>query len=97
VVLDTSGSIDRMLLAKALGAIASYSLSRDVWAVRVVFCCHFAPRPSCSGSDRPRELLLWSDIVELASKASGQVVGGHYSDKGLSSALRPARNSTSLL
>ena len=38
VVLDTSGSMDRALLAKALGAIASYSLARDVAAVRVVFC-----------------------------------------------------------
>ncbi|MEM1182542.1 MAG: VWA-like domain-containing protein, partial [Acidobacteriota bacterium] len=38
VVLDTSGSMDRKLLAKALGAIASYSLSRDVAAVRLVFC-----------------------------------------------------------
>lgn len=38
VVLDTSGSMDRNLLAKALGAIASYSLSHQVVAVRVVFC-----------------------------------------------------------
>jgi predicted metal-dependent peptidase len=38
VVLDTSGSMDRHLLAKALGAIAGYALSRDVAAVRVVFC-----------------------------------------------------------
>lgn len=38
VLLDTSGSMDRTLLARALGAIASYSLSRDVPAVRVVFC-----------------------------------------------------------
>ena len=38
VVLDTSGSMDRHLLAKALGAIASYGASRDVPAVRVVFC-----------------------------------------------------------
>ncbi|ASA25597.1 vWA domain-containing protein [Paenibacillus donghaensis] len=38
VILDTSGSMDRKLLAKALGAIASYSLSRDVPAARVVFC-----------------------------------------------------------
>ncbi len=38
VLLDTSGSMDRTLLAKALGAIASYSLSRDVPAVRVIFC-----------------------------------------------------------
>jgi predicted metal-dependent peptidase len=38
VVLDTSGSMDRTLLAKALGAIASYSIAHDVPAVRVVFC-----------------------------------------------------------
>jgi predicted metal-dependent peptidase len=38
VVLDTSGSMDRALLAKALGAIASYSLAREVPAARVVFC-----------------------------------------------------------
>jgi predicted metal-dependent peptidase len=38
VILDTSGSMDRDLLAKALGAIASYSHARDVALVRVVFC-----------------------------------------------------------
>ncbi len=38
VILDTSGSMDRSLLAKALGAIAIYSISRDVPYVRVVFC-----------------------------------------------------------
>ncbi len=38
VVLDTSGSMDRTILAKALGAIASYSISREVPAARVVFC-----------------------------------------------------------
>ncbi len=38
VVLDTSGSMERSLLAKALGAIASYSNSRDVPFARVVFC-----------------------------------------------------------
>ena len=37
VVLDTSGSMDRRLLGKALGAIASYAVTRDA-AVRVVFC-----------------------------------------------------------
>jgi predicted metal-dependent peptidase len=30
--------MDRVLLAKALGAIASHSISRDVASVRVVFC-----------------------------------------------------------
>ncbi len=38
VVLDTSGSMDRALLAKSLGAIANYSIAREVPAVRVVFC-----------------------------------------------------------
>ncbi|MEU5255254.1 vWA domain-containing protein [Streptomyces longwoodensis] len=38
VVLDTSGSMDRVLLGKALGAIASYAAARDVPAARVVFC-----------------------------------------------------------
>jgi len=38
VVLDTSGSMDRHLLGQALGAIASYSLAREVPAARVVFC-----------------------------------------------------------
>lgn len=38
VLLDTSGSMDRNLLAAALGSIASYAASRDVNRVRVVFC-----------------------------------------------------------
>jgi predicted metal-dependent peptidase len=38
VLLDTSGSMDRRLLGKALGAIASYAVTRDVPAVRVIFC-----------------------------------------------------------
>ena len=38
VVLDTSGSMDRRLLGKALGAIASYATARDVRHARVVFC-----------------------------------------------------------
>jgi hypothetical protein len=38
VVLDTSGSMDRELLGKGLGAISSYALSREVPAVRLVFC-----------------------------------------------------------
>jgi predicted metal-dependent peptidase len=38
VLLDTSWSMDRTLLGKALGAIASYAEARDVPAARVVFC-----------------------------------------------------------
>ncbi|MDP3655131.1 MAG: hypothetical protein Q8R67_26025 [Rhodoferax sp.] len=38
VVLDTSGSMEPQLLGKALGAIASYAMARDVVAVRLVCC-----------------------------------------------------------
>ncbi len=38
VVLDTSGSMDRSLLGKALGAVASYSVAREVESVRLIFC-----------------------------------------------------------
>lgn len=38
VVLDTSGSMSRQMLARALGAIASYAEAKEVAAVRVVFC-----------------------------------------------------------
>ena len=38
VVLDSSGSMDRVLLGKGLGAIASYSASRGVSRIRVVHC-----------------------------------------------------------
>jgi predicted metal-dependent peptidase len=38
VVLDTSGSMETRLLGKALGAIASYAVARDVHRARVVFC-----------------------------------------------------------
>lgn len=38
VVLDTSGSMERTLLAKCLGTIASYAAARDVLRVRLVFC-----------------------------------------------------------
>jgi predicted metal-dependent peptidase len=38
VVMDTSGSMDRELLGRALGAIASYSEARDVPRVRLVLC-----------------------------------------------------------
>lgn len=38
VVLDSSGSMNRMLLGKAVGAIASYAMSREVSVVRLVMC-----------------------------------------------------------
>ena len=38
VVLDTSGSMSEHNIAKALGAISSYAISKEVSFVRVVFC-----------------------------------------------------------
>ncbi|MES2464335.1 MAG: peptidase [Armatimonadota bacterium] len=38
VILDTSGSMDRQLLGRALGAIASYAEAREVPAVRLILC-----------------------------------------------------------
>jgi predicted metal-dependent peptidase len=38
VLLDTSGSMESSILAKALGAIASYSIAHEVPAARVIFC-----------------------------------------------------------
>jgi predicted metal-dependent peptidase len=38
VVLDSSGSMDRRVLGLALGAIASYAMSREVPRVRVIHC-----------------------------------------------------------
>jgi VWA-like protein DUF2201 len=53
VVLDTSGSMDRQLLAKALGTIASYSIAREVEAVRLVFC---DASPYDEGYVRPEDI-----------------------------------------
>jgi predicted metal-dependent peptidase len=38
VVLDTSGSMDKKLLAQCLGAIASYSMAQEVKFVRLIYC-----------------------------------------------------------
>lgn len=38
VILDTSGSMEKKLLGKAIGAIASYAQAREVFAVRLVYC-----------------------------------------------------------
>ncbi len=53
VILDTSGSMDRAMLGRALGAIASFAESRDVPAVRVVQC---DARPYDRGVMSPSEL-----------------------------------------
>ena len=38
VILDTSASMDKKLLAKCLGAIASYSKAQNVEQVRLIYC-----------------------------------------------------------
>ncbi|WP_026527989.1 vWA domain-containing protein [Butyrivibrio sp. VCD2006] len=38
VIIDTSGSMTTSEIGKALGAVASYAASRDVFAARVIFC-----------------------------------------------------------
>ena len=38
VVIDTSGSMSPKMIGYALGAVASYAVSKEVRAVRVVFC-----------------------------------------------------------
>lgn len=38
VVIDTSGSMSTENLGRALGAVASYGLARDVMTVRRLFC-----------------------------------------------------------
>ena len=38
MIVDTSGSMTTKQIGYALGAIASYTVSKDVRAVRVVFC-----------------------------------------------------------
>src|SRR5262249_47671619 len=53
VVLDTSGSMDRELLGRALGTIAAYCEAREVPAVRLVLC---AAAPSGRGFVAPTDL-----------------------------------------
>jgi len=38
VIMDTSASMDKQLLGKCLGAIASYSAAQEVKEVRLIFC-----------------------------------------------------------
>jgi predicted metal-dependent peptidase len=78
VVLDTSGSMSRLMLAKALGSIASYAAARDVPAARVVFCdaaaydAGYLPVSEIAGRVRVRgrggtELQPGVDLLERAA------------------------------
>ena len=62
VILDTSGSMDRGLLAKALGAIISYSKMREVQEVRLVYCDAY---PYDKGYVSPESLM---DTVEVKGR-----------------------------
>lgn len=68
VVLDTSGSMSRVLLGKALGAIASYAEARDVPAARVVFCdaaphdAGYLPVTEIAMGAPPRPFGLWGRV-----------------------------------
>lgn len=59
VVLDSSGSMGRVDLGQAVGAIAAYALSRDVAAVRLIHC---DAAPHDAGYVAPEALL---DRVEI--------------------------------
>ena len=71
VVLDTSGSMDTRLLGKALGAIASYAVSRTVPAVRVVFC-------DADAYDNG-----WMEPTEIASRVRVRGRGGTILQPGI--------------
>ncbi len=71
VVLDSSGSMDRVLLGKALGAIASYAVAKDVRHVRVVFC-------DAAAYDQG-----YMDVLEIASNLTVRGRGGTALQPGI--------------
>jgi predicted metal-dependent peptidase len=71
VVLDTSGSMDARLLGKALGAVASYAVSREVPAVRVVFC------------DAAAHDAGWLEPAEIAGRVEVRGRGGTVLQPGV--------------
>ncbi|MBP2230408.1 putative metal-dependent peptidase [Azospirillum agricola] len=71
VLLDSSGSMDRILLGKALGAIASYATAKDVRHVRVVFC-------DAAAYDQG-----YLDVVEIASRLTVRGRGGTVLQPGI--------------
>ena len=69
VVLDTSGSMSAELMGKALGAIASYSLARDVPAAR---SCSATPSPTTPGTSRWRTSRAGSRCAAAAARCSSR-------------------------
>ena len=70
VVLDSSGSMSRADLGKAVGAIASYAMSRDVRAVRMIQC---DAAPHDAGYVEPEALL---DRVEIRGRGGTVLMPG---------------------
>jgi predicted metal-dependent peptidase len=70
VVLDTSGSMDRVTLARGLGAIRAYALSREVRALRLVQCDAAAHD---SGYVSPDDLL---ETVEIRGRGGTVLMPG---------------------
>jgi predicted metal-dependent peptidase len=70
VVLDTSGSMDRVTLARGLGAIRAYALSREVRALRLVQCDAAAHD---SGYVSPDDLL---ETVEVRGRGGTVLMPG---------------------
>jgi predicted metal-dependent peptidase len=69
-VIDTSGSMSRSDLAKAVGAIASYAMSREVALVRLVQC---DAAPHDAGYVHPEELL---DRVQIKGRGGTVLMPG---------------------
>lgn len=71
VLLDTSASMDRSLLGKALGSIASYAAARDVARLRLVYC------------DAAAHDAGWIDPIELGERVSVKGRGGTVLQPGV--------------
>jgi predicted metal-dependent peptidase len=71
VVLDTSGSMDARVLGRALGAIASYAVAREVQYARVVFCDAVAYDAG------------WLDVTEIAGRVRVRGRGGTILQPGI--------------
>jgi predicted metal-dependent peptidase len=96
VVLNTSGSMEHELLATALGAIASYSATRDVPAARVVFCdagaydaCYMKPEDiagtvkvkGCGGTVLQPGIDLLNKSEDFPKEAPILIITDGYCDK----------------
>lgn len=60
VVLDTSMSMNREILGKALGSITSYSLAKDIISIRLIYCDAL---PYDQGFINPQDLIDSASVV----------------------------------